>query len=218
MTEPVTIPGLVPQKDGSYAFTVECPESRLNPDVLEALAVVGRRYDAIMHPTMGQKIIILNLNVDDAIAAMKTLEKAGAAIRRSPVSQPRICVGTPFCKYAFQDTFSLGKRLYEEFGKVKIPPKMKVAVSGCPACCSWANLMDVGFVAVKSGYKVYVGGHGGAVPTAGREIGKITTHDEVVEVVRLALELFTDQVKKKARFSLVIRNLGMEEVKKQLKL
>jgi NAD(P)H-nitrite reductase large subunit len=215
-SEPKKIPGLIPQKDGSYAFTVECPQSFFPPEILEAVAAVAREHGAMVHPTTGQKLMILNMPMDTAAKAMASLERAGAFIRRSPVSHPRTCIGTPFCKFALQDTVSVARQLYDEFGKVLTPPKMKVAVSGCPACCSWANIIDVGFVGVKSGYKVFVGGHGGALPQIGQEIGSVIDAEEAASVLRRALELFLAEVKKKARFSTIIKNLGLDEVKRRL--
>ncbi len=214
-----TIPGLMIQKDGSYALTMECPNGCIEPALLEQVARAAGEKQAIVHLTTAQKIMFLGLDEERAKALMETLEKEGASFRKArDLSHPRVCVGQPYCKLAFQDTFKLGDVLYKELARQPIPPKLKVGVSGCPACCSWANLMDLGFMGVRSGYKVLVGGHGGAKPKIGQEIATITSPDEAVKILKGLAEIFSAEVKKKSRLERVVSKLGLEEIKKRLGL
>ncbi len=209
--------GVMIQKDGSYAITVEIPGAIISADLLELFAKISREKRALIHPTTAQKMMILNLDLDSAKEVIKQLESFGAVIRKArDISTARVCVGRPYCKLAFQDTLSLSKVLFEECARILTAPKFKIAISGCPACCSWANTVDLGFVGVRSGYKVFIGGHGGVRPTAGIEITTINKDEDAVLILKKAVAIFNETVKRRARFDRVIKKLGLDEIKKRL--
>ncbi|MEZ0329096.1 MAG: hypothetical protein ABWK15_06010 [Dissulfuribacterales bacterium] len=216
-TEKKPIPGLIPQKDGSVALTIECLNGCISPEQLTEIAHIARDAKAIIHLTMAQKVMLLGMSEEAGIKALQVLDEAGFSVRKArDLSQPRVCVGKPFCKLALQDTFSLGEYLYKELARTPIPPKLKVAVSGCPAACSWANCMDLGFVGIKSGYIVMIGGHGGAKPRAGVELCRITTHEEAAKILKKLAEIFSKEVKLKARVDKLIQKFGMDGLKQEL--
>ena len=210
------IPGLIPQKDGSFALSVELPEARLSAEVLKVLSLLAAQ-GAIIHPTTAQKVMVLGLEEKQAKEAQAQLEAAGAKIRKSGKSlQPRTCVGLPFCKLALQETFPLARAIYEAFPAEDLPHKFKIGVSGCPACCSWANVLDLGFVGVRDGFKVYVGGKGGYRPKEGLLVGKVKGIEEALEVTRRTLSLFRERGQKKKRFALVAHQMSPDEIKEVL--
>ncbi len=217
---PVKVPGIMPQKDGSYAVTIECPGGLVEARVLETLSRVAREKGALVHPTTAQKFMLLGLSLDDARWVIGLFDEMGlgSLVRKArDLSHPRVCVGTPYCKYAFQDTLGFSGFLYESLARVPIKPKLKVAIAGCPACCSWANVMDLGFVGVRSGYKVFIGGHGGARPIAGQEVHVIKTWEQAERLLRALASLFNDTVQKKARVDRVIKKVGLERVLEVIK-
>ncbi|OCC14166.1 Nitrite and sulphite reductase 4Fe-4S domain [Dissulfuribacter thermophilus] len=214
------IPGIVPQKDGSYMISFELPNGAcLSPEALELLAQIGREHNCLIHVTTAQKIMLLGMDFDQAKDVLERLDAAGLSVRKArDLSQPRVCVGKPYCKLALKDTFALSKYLYDRLSRKPVAPKLKVAVSGCPACCSWANMVDVGFVGVRSGWKVFIGGHGGARPKLGEEMGKVETHEEAAALLERIAELFTSEVKKKARLEHIIKRIGLETFKEKVGL
>lgn len=217
--KPKKVPGLIPQKDGTRAILVECPNGCISSTLLRLAQEIQSAYGATVHITTAQKLMFLGLDEAAAQEALERLDRAGLLVRKArDVSQPRVCVGRPWCKIALQETFPVGEEIVREVGREPIPPKMKIGISGCPACCSWANVMDVGFVGYKSGYKVLVGGHGGYRPRPGEEVGMVHTPREAAEVVRRAAELFRSQVPKKGRFQKVVEQLGLEAVREALGL
>lgn len=213
------IPGLIPQKDGSVALSIECLNGCISAQQLTEIAQIANEAKAIIHLTMAQKIMLLGMTEEAGIKALNALDKLCLSVRKArDLSQPRVCVGKPFCKLALQDTFSLGEYLYNELARTPIPPKLKVAVSGCPAACSWANCMDLGFVGIKSGYIVMVGGHGGAKPKAAVELCRITTHKEAADILRKLAAIFSQEVKLKARVDKLIQKMGIDGLKAELGL
>ncbi len=212
------IPGLIPQKDGSWAISIELPGAQLQAQVLSVLANLAEK-GAIIHPTTAQKIMILGLEEETAKHALSLLEEAGAMIRKSGKSlQPRTCVGLPYCKLALQETLRFSQALYEAFPAEDLPHKLKVGVSGCPACCSWANLLDLGFVGVRSGFKVYVGGKGGYKPTLGSYLTAVSSLEEAVSLMRGVLDFFKKYGQKKKRLGSIIEGEELAALKKHLGL
>jgi len=208
--------GIMIQKDGSYAITVEVPGAVISTELLELFTRISREKNALIHPTTAQKMMILNLDLNTAKEVLEQLESLGVPVRKArDISTARVCVGKPYCKLAFRDTFSLSKALFEETARILTAPKFKIAISGCPACCSWANTVDLGFVGVRSGYKVFIGGHGGVRPTAGIEITTIQSDDEAILILKKAVAIFNETVKRRARFR-VIKKIGLDEIKKRL--
>ncbi len=215
------VPGLVPQKDGSFAIFVEVPNGAcLEPNDLKTLAGMMEELGCRVHVTTAQKLMILDLkNEESGKRALDILSGTRLYSKTAlDLSQPRVCVGKPYCKLALQETFSLAETIMERLAREPIARKMKVGVAGCPACCSWANILDVGFVGVKSGYQVFIGGHGGARPVIGEKMGLVTTHDEAVELLLKIVTLFRENVKKKSRLERVIKKIGLEEFKKAVGL
>lgn len=216
-TEKKPVPGLVPQKDGSVALSIECLNGCIPAEKLSEIARIASDAKAIIHFTTAQKIMLLGMTEEAGIEALNRLDALGVSVRKArDLSQPRVCVGKPFCKLALQDTFSLGEYLYKNLARTPIPPKLKVAVSGCPAACSWANCMDLGFVGIKSGYIVMIGGHGGAKPKAGVELCRITTHEEAAKILQKLAEIFSREVKLKARVDKLIQKFGIDGLKQEL--
>ena len=212
------IPGLIPQKDGSWAISIELPGAQIQAQVLSVLANLAEK-GAIIHPTTAQKIMILGLEEETAKHALSLLEEAGAMIRKSGKSlQPRTCVGLPYCKLALQETLRFSQALYEAFPAEDLPHKLKVGVSGCPACCSWANLLDLGFVGVRSGFKVYVGGKGGYKPTLGSYLTAVSSLEEAVSLMRGVLDFFKNYGQKKKRLGSIIEGEKLAALKKHLGL
>lgn len=215
--------GILPQKDGTFAISIELPNGVATPETLELASYISKNYKVITHITIAQKMMFLGFNESAALEALSLLDEKGAAVRKArDLSQPRTCVGLPFCKLALQETFSLGNYLYNRLARKKIPPKLKVAIAGCPACCTWANMIDLGFVGVKSGYKVFVGGHGGAKPKVGVELGKIITFEQAGDVLERLSDIFSEHIQTenlpKARVSRVLKRIGEDEMKKRLGL
>jgi dissimilatory sulfite reductase (desulfoviridin) alpha/beta subunit len=206
-------PGLIAQKDGSYAISIELPETLISASVLKVLAELADQ-GAKIHPTTAQKILVLGLSEPLALRALEQLEGAGALIRKSGKSlQPRTCVGKPYCKIALKETFPLSKAIYQAFPAEDLPHKFKVAVSGCPACCSWANLIDLGFVGSQEGFKLYIGGKGGYRPQPGLYLTTVRDEEEALSFMKKILSFFRQKGQKKRRLGSLLEKEGLLTLK-----
>ncbi len=216
----IKIPGLIPQKDGSFAIYVEVPNGACpSSSDMKTLAEMMDKLKCKVHLTTAQKFLILDLNEETGRTALDILSGTNLYAKTAlDLSQPRVCVGKPYCKLALQETFPLAQTIIDKLAREPIAKKIKVGIAGCPACCSWANMLDVGFVGVKSGFQVFIGGHGGAKPTVGEKMGLITSHEEAVELLSKIAKLFRENVRMKSRLDRVIKKIGLEEFKKAVGL
>jgi len=210
-------PGLIPQKNSTFAVTAECLNGIMDTSLLKALGEIAASPEVTVHITTAQKIMILGLDEAKGKEVIKKLDDAGAVVRKNrDIGTPRVCVGKPWCKFAAQDTFAMAEHIYDALAREPISPKLKVAISGCPACCSWANMMDLGFVGVTSGFKVMLGGHGGSNPVKGTGICTINSPEEAVEILRRLAALFNANVKIKMRVDRLVKKLGFDHVKNEI--
>ena len=84
---------------------------------------------------------------------------------------PRVCVGNPHCKLGLIDTATVSAAILARFAeRDKTKAKLKIALSACALSCSGTKTSDIGIVADRNGYDLYVGGKGGAFPQLGRRI------------------------------------------------
>ncbi len=211
------VPGARELADGSWAISLELDRGFLDSSVLRVLSELTQEGVKV-HPTTAQKILLLDIPKDKVEAYLDRLEEAGALIRKGGSSfQPRVCIGKPYCRLALGETFSLGQAIYYRFRGYALPHKFKVAIAGCSACCSWANIVDLGFVAVKSGYKVTVGGKGGFHPRPGKVLGQVSSKEEALLFMEAVLEFFHRFGKPQKRLATVIEEVGFAPLLEILK-
>jgi NAD(P)H-nitrite reductase large subunit len=113
--------------------------------------------------------------------------------------------------------------LVEKLGALELPQPMpariKVAVAGCPRCCTMPRLRDIGFIpaSVKTRtWHVYFGGHGGRIPRIGDLIGASLTLDESLELTRRALLVYQQEAAPQARTSGFMRTTSLENFLKKV--
>ncbi len=107
--------------------------------------------------------------------------------------------------------------LVEKLGALELPQPMpariKVAVAGCPRCCTMPRLRDIGFIpaSVKARtWHVYFGGHGGRIPRIGDLIGASLTLDDSLDLARRALLVYQHEAEPQTRTSGFMRTTSLE--------
>ena len=165
---------LVKEKNGSFSIILECPGGKVMPDVLEVMPELIKNNGVKIHITTSQKFMIMDLDEYSSKKVLSLLGNIGVTLKKSrDISQAQVCVGKPYCILGLQETFPFAKYLYDKVARIQMLPKLKVGISGCPACCSWANLTDIGFVGTKKGFRLFIGGHGGYKPKIGIDMGRV---------------------------------------------
>lgn len=159
------------------------------PRMMADINSVAVKYNLTLYLTTAQNLRLLGATEENEAVIKKELTGLGVPVKAAGrFPKPKVCVGRPYCMLGVTDTFSLADKIMARYGdRSGVKPKFKIAVSGCPACCGGSMIADIGIVATRKGYDLYVGGKGGPFPKMAVKVAKRLSEDEVVEAVgRLA--------------------------------
>lgn len=215
MTANDTPKGAILQRDKkTYAIVPRTPVGLVTPEILEALARVGKKYEIpIMKITSGQRIALVGLEQDQVDAVWEDLKMdVGPAVGLC-VHYVQACPGTEVCKFGVRDSLGLGIELEEMFVGKELPAKMKVGVSGCPMCCAESYVRDIGLIGKKKGWTVVVGGNASGKPRIADTLVENLTRPEAVDVVGRFMDFYRDNATKRSRSSMLLKKVGIDAVK-----
>ena len=125
----------------------------------------------------------------------------------------KACPGTTYCKRGQMDSLGVGMRLDERYHGMELPGKMKIGVSGCPNQCAETTFKDIGLVGTPKGWRVLVGGNGGALPRMGQLVAKDLPTAEALALVDRILDYYRANAKPKERIGKTVERLGIEDLK-----
>lgn len=218
MADNDTPKGAILQRDKkTYAIVPRTPVGLVNPDILEALARVGRKFEIpIMKITSGQRIALVGLEQEQVDAVWDELKMdIGPAVGLC-VHYVQACPGTEVCKLGVRDSLGLGLELEEMFVGKELPAKLKVGVSGCPMCCAESYVRDVGLIGKPKGWTMVVGGNASGRPRIADVLAEKLTRSEAIELVERFLEYYKENSGKRTRSARLLQKVGIDEVKKAI--
>lgn len=210
--------GAILQRDKkTYAIVPRTPVGVVTPDVLEALARVGRKYEIpIMKITSGQRIALVGLEKEQVDQVWEDLRMdVGPAVGLC-VHYVQACPGTEVCKLGVRDSLGLGLELEEMFVGKELPAKLKVGVSGCPMCCAESYVRDVGLIGKPKGWTMVVGGNASGRPRIADVLAEGLTRGEAIELVERFLDYYKDNAGKRSRSARLLNKVGIDAVKQAI--
>jgi NAD(P)H-nitrite reductase large subunit len=212
--------GVVIQRDReSYAVAPHLPCGIVTPEVLRKLADAAEKYHAkAIKVTSAARIALVGVKEEDIDAIWADLGMAPGRVVGICVRSIKACPGTTFCKRGQQDSLALGMQLDEKYHGTEMPGKMKLGVSGCPNQCGETNFKDIGLVGTSKGWRVYVGGNGGANPRLGEMLLPQMDTEQVLPLVEKIIDYYRASAKPKERLGKTIERLGLEHLKGALGL
>ena len=188
-------------KKSPLQVTVLLTAGRIPTRLLTEVHDVVRQYGLILYLTTAQNLRLLGMREEDLPEIQDRLNIKGATIKTMgmfPV--PRVCVGEDGCNLGLVDTEELSKKIVARFGRKMVKPKFKIAIAACPASCANALSTDIGIVATRAGYDIYVGGKGGTRPAIGRRIVRKADDMKVLEVIEELVAFHQEKTGEKQRF------------------
>lgn len=205
--------GVIIQRDKqTYAVAPHIPCGVVKPQTLRTLADVAERYGAAaLKITSAARIAIVGLKEADVDAVWAELGMTPGAAVGLCVRSIKACPGTTFCKRGLQDSLSVGLKLDEKYHGLELPAKFKIGVSGCPNQCAETCIKDVGLVGMPKGWKVLVGGNGGAKPRLARELAKDVSVDEALVLVDKVIAYYRANARPHQRLGSLIEKMGFEQ-------
>lgn len=204
--------GVIIQRDKqTYAVAPHIPCGVVKPETLRKLADVAEKYGAAaLKITSAARIAIVGLKEADVDGVWADLQMAPGAAVGLCVRSVKACPGTTFCKRGLQDSLAVGLKLDEKYHGLELPGKFKVGVSGCPNQCAETCIKDVGLVGMPKGWKVLVGGNGGAKPRLARELAKDVSADEALTLVDKVIAYYRANARPHQRLGSLIEKMGFE--------
>ena len=135
------------------------------------------------------------------LAIKKELAALGATFKGpGKFLLPKVCAGQEQCNLAIIDAVAMNQKILDKFGDMpNVKGKVKMAISGCTMCCSNPKLTDIGLIATKKGFEVFVGGKGGPSPKIGKRIAKGVDEERVLEIIGELVAFHDRKTEKKQR-------------------
>lgn len=207
--------GAILQRDKkTYAIVPRTPVGLVTPDVLEALARVGRKFEIpVMKITSGQRIALVGLEEEQVEQVWDDLKMdVGPAVGLC-VHYVQACPGTEVCKFGLRDSLGFGLELEELFVGHEVPAKLKVGVSGCTMCCAESYVRDIGLVGKRKGWTMVVGGNASGRPRIADVLAEELSREEATELVKRFVDYYTENSMKRGRTAMLLKKVGIDAVK-----
>jgi len=207
--------GVIIQRDKqTYAVAPHIPCGVVKPDTLRKLADVAEKHGAAaLKITSAARIAIVGVDEKDVDAIWSELGMSPGFAIGLCVRSVKACPGTTFCKRGIQDSLALGLKFDEKYHGLELPGKLKIGVSGCPNQCAETCIKDIGLVGIPKGWRLLVGGNGGAKPRLSKELVKDITTEEAIELVEKIIEYYKDNARPHQRLGSMIEKMGFDEFK-----
>src|SRR5712692_7346327 len=224
------------RQPGFQMLRIKIAAGVLKPVQLRVLAQIADEYSTGRgHLTTRENIQFHFVKLENVSATMRLLADAGLTTREACGNTVRNVTACPVAGIcpgeAFDVTpYALGVSRYllrhPDFHD--LPRKFKIAFSGCEndGDCAVAGIHDVGLIAQvrgsngtsHRGFKVLVGGGLGSLPTEAAVLAEFLPEEELLPTIEAILRVFSEtgnrKNKLKARLKFVLREKGIEELRR----
>jgi len=207
--------GVIIQRDKkTYAVAPHIPCGVVLPETLRRLADVAEKYGAqALKITSAARIAMVGIEQKDVDAIWDELGMSPGFAVGLCVRSVKACPGTTFCKRGMQDSLALGLTLDEKYHGLELPGKFKMGVSGCPNQCAETCIKDIGLVGMKNGWRLFVGGNGGARPRLSQELTRDLTAEQALELIDKIIEFYKSNAGPHQRLGAMIEKMGFDQFK-----
>jgi NAD(P)H-nitrite reductase large subunit len=204
--------GVIIQRDKkTYAVAPHIPCGVVSPDTLRKLADVAEKYNAAaLKITSAARIAMVGLKEEDVDNVWADLGMSPGAAVGLCVRSVKACPGTAFCKRGQQDSLGLGFKLDEKYHGLEVPGKCKFGVSGCVNQCAETCIKDIGLVGFPKGWRMLVGGNGGAKPRLSQELARDLTTEDALTLVDKVIAYYKATAAPRQRMGDMIDKIGFD--------
>jgi NAD(P)H-nitrite reductase large subunit len=207
--------GVILQRDKqTFAVAPHVPCGVISPATLRKIADTAEKFGAAaLKLTSAERIAIVGVKEED-------VDKIWADLGMSPgyavglcIRSIKACPGTTFCKKGQQDSLGLGLKLDAKYHGLELPGKCKIGVSGCMNQCAETCIKDIGLVGTPAGWRVYVGGNGGAKPRLSQELTRDLSDAQAMEIIEKILTFYKTNARPHQRIGAMIDKMGFDPFK-----
>ena len=218
------------RKNQHYMLRLRCAGGLVTPEQLAKIAFVGHQLSTShLHVTTRQEIQIHNVDIEDAIPALKKLEKVGISsaggggntVRNMMVDdRSGLTADEEFDVYPYVE--ELTSRLIAEKDSFTMPRKYKVAIDTSVATANYSYIADLGLQArIKDGqrgFRVLIAGSAASNAHTGWEVFDFLTEKDLYRAAKALKNWFhkygNRRNRHKARMRYVFYKYGTEEAKR----
>ena len=218
------------RKNQHYMLRLRCAGGLVTPEQLAKIAFVGHQLSTShLHVTTRQEIQIHNVDIEDAIPALKKLEKVGISsaggggntVRNMMVDdRSGLTADEEFDVYPYVE--ELTSRLIAEKDSFTMPRKYKVAIDTSVATANYSYIADLGLQArIKDGqrgFRVLIAGSAASNAHTGWEVFDFLPEKDLYRAAKALRNWFhkygNRRNRHKARMRYVFYKYGTEEAKR----
>ena len=218
------------RKNQHYMLRLRCAGGLVTPEQLAKIAFVGHQLSTShLHVTTRQEIQIHNVDIEDAIPALKKLEKVGISsaggggntVRNMMVDdRSGLTTDEEFDVYPYVE--ELTSRLIAEKDSFTMPRKYKVAIDTSVATANYSYIADLGLQArIKDGqrgFRVLIAGSAASNAHTGWEVFDFLSEKDLYRAAKALKNWFhkygNRRNRHKARMRYVFYKYGTEEAKR----
>ena len=218
------------RKNQHYMLRLRCAGGLATPEQLAKIAFVGHQLSTShLHVTTRQEIQIHNVDIEDAIPALKKLEKVGISsaggggntVRNMMVDdRSGLTADEEFDVYPYVE--ELTSRLIAEKDSFTMPRKYKVAIDTSVATANYSYIADLGLQArIKDGqrgFRVLIAGSAASNAHTGWEVFDFLPEKDLYRAAKALKNWFhkygNRRNRHKARMRYVFYKYGTEEAKR----
>ena len=218
------------RKNQHYMLRLRCAGGLVTPEQLAKIAFVGHQlYTSHLHVTTRQEIQIHNVDIEDAIPALKKLEKVGISsaggggntVRNMMVDdRSGLTADEEFDVYPYVE--ELTSRLIAEKDSFTMPRKYKVAIDTNVATANYSYIADLGLQArIKDGqrgFRMLIAGSAASNAHTGWEVFDFLPEKDLYRAAKALKNWFhkygNRRNRHKARMRYVFYKYGTEEAKR----
>ena len=202
--------GVIIQRDKkTYAVAPHIPCGVVTPDLLRKLADVAEKHNVpALKITSAARIAIVGIEEDKVDQIWQELGMDKGAATGLCIRSVKACPGTTFCKRGIRDSLGIGMKLDELYHGLELPGKMKIGVSGCPNQCAETCIKDIGLVGFGKGWKLLVGGNGGALPRLSKELAKDLNDEQALAYIAALIDFYKGNARPHQRLGMMIDRMG----------
>lgn len=207
--------GVIIQRDKvTYAVAPHIPCGVVSPQTLRKIADVAEKYGvAALKITSESRIMMIGLKEEDIDNIWADLDVYPASAVGPCVRSIKACPGTTFCKRGVQDSLGVGLLLDGKYHGLQLPAKFKLGVSGCANQCAETCIKDIGLVGFPKGWRVLVGGNGGARARLAIEFQRDLSTEQALMLVDKIIQYYKTNGKAHQRIGGLMDEMGLEKFK-----
>lgn len=196
-----------------YTITPSLNSSFILPETIIHIGEVAKKYDATIKIGTNQKISIINIKEENLDLIIKDLNMDLIPKGKYLLTNITICTSN-FCRMSKHPTIGIYMKIINNFYKIELPAKTKVAISSCKNSCVSAYVKDIGILVDSNGkFFIVAGGCAGNKPQCGYQIASNLNENLSYTVFKNIINYYIENAEKNEKLRNFIDRVGLDNFK-----